>query len=181
MLARIILNKKGMTITETCLTDEIGFAIVEMYVVMAVMAIIASISIPNMTRFINRMKVDRATNALTSRLRLTRQRAIATMSNYVFDYSISQSSYWMYKDQNENWNFDRGEEFFGAYDACQKHLDITFDSDNPLPHPVAFTPKGTVIGQDGSPTYGNFVFYNTRMDTGRVMIMPSGFIKSKEE
>jgi len=160
--------------------DEIGFAIVEMYVVMAVMAIIASISIPNITRFIYRMRVNNATNALTSRLRLTRQRAITTMSNYVFDYNISQSSYWMFRDQNENWNLDSGEEFFGAYDACRGHLDITFNSDNPLPHPVAFTPKGGVIGQNGSPVYGNFLFYNARGDTGRITILPSGFIKSKQ-
>jgi len=51
----------------------------------------------------------------------------------------------------------------------------------PLPHPVAFTPKGTVIAQDENPTYGNFVFYNTRGDTGRIVILPSGFIKSKQE
>jgi len=161
--------------------DEIGFALVEMYVVMAVMAIIAGISMPNITRFINRMQVNSPTNALTSRLRLTRQRAITTMSNHVFDYNISQSSYWMYKDQNENWNLDSGEKFFGSYDACQGHLDVTFDSDNPLPNPVAFTPKGSVIAQDGSPAYGDFVFYNTRGDTGRIVILPSGFIKSNYE
>jgi Tfp pilus assembly protein FimT len=161
--------------------DEIGFAIVEMYVVMAVMVVIASISIPNLTRFINRLKVNSPTNALTSRLRLTRQKAITTMSNYVFDYNLSQNSYWMYRDQNENWSHDSGEEFFGSYEACQEHLNVTFDSDNSLPNPVAFTSKGSIIAQDESPAYGDFVFYNTRGDIGRIVILPSGFIKSNYE
>lgn len=157
-----------------------GFTVIELMAVIAVMGLIITIGMPTITQFIYRMRVMGATQALASRLQLARQMAITDKVRYVFNYDLTKGSYWVFKDDNENWVRDAGEKLVGPYVVGEESPGVFFSPAIP-PYPLGFTPQGTIINSVNSIIFGSFHFYEKRwFKKGSVLVRYSGFISTKE-
>jgi len=64
-----------------------GFTLIETMIVIAIVGILGLVSIPNMTRWLSRMRLRGATQNVVSQIDITRKMAITKMSRYCMTFS----------------------------------------------------------------------------------------------
>lgn len=150
-----------------------GFTIVELLVVVAVMAILLAIVIPNLTRFLPAQRLTSGMNQMMGELRLTRQKAIAEGNDFVV-YCPLPSDTSRYKVHNNDDNDRTPQE-----DAGEEVLILSLPSQVYFASVKAFTFKsdGTVIETDGSPASAfSIVLKARRGGEDSLSVLPSGMV-----
>jgi len=91
--------------------DRSGFTLLEIMIVMALVGVLLAATIPNFSKIIPEMKVDKAASKLAADLRMAQQRAISDMVIVRFRPEVNGERYYaQVKKQDEDitdrWSFD---------------------------------------------------------------------------
>lgn len=151
-----------------------GFTIVELLVVVAVMAILLAIIIPNITRFLPAHRLASGVNQMVGELRLSRQKAIAEGNDFVVHCPAASGDTSRYKVHNNDNNErppveDSGEEVLVLTLPSQ----VYFASEKTF----IFKSDGTVIETDGTPASAFAVVLRARRGgEDSLYVLPSGMV-----
>ena len=161
--------------------DEQGFTLIELLIVGAVMAILASVSIPAIRSYSESTGLRGEAKQLVSDIWQARQRAIASATNYSVRFDTDENSYTVFKDDGAgisenaaNGTIDAGEEVVGTrtLEGSRQLYDVDLDPENI----IVFAPRGMLK----SGTTGGYITLgddDSRHHT--IYIRPSGLCKSE--
>ena len=93
-----------------------GFTLIELGVSLAVVGMLALVSVPAMTRYIQDYRLEGASTNMIGELRLCRHRAVAESNNYVMILNPATETYSILDDDNNNGDADNGENVIGPVD-----------------------------------------------------------------
>lgn len=136
-------------------TDKPGFSLLELLIVVAAVAVLLTITMPQIGRYWQAYRLDSATQTLTSNLEFARYTAISRGSLVTISFSPAARQYEIFEDDNGNGIRETGETLRGTYS---------------LPPQVSFSGSG-LLGPPGDPTgpvpdpisfSGDRVIFNSR-------------------
>lgn len=93
-----------------------GFTLIELGVALSIFGVLAMVSVPAITRYIQDYKLDGASSNLIGELRLCRHRAVAEANNYIMILDTAAETYTIVDDDNNNGEADTGEQVVGPMD-----------------------------------------------------------------
>jgi type II secretion system protein H len=85
-----------------------GFSLMELMIIIAIMAVIATLAIPSMIGWRSRSQLQGAVGNLTSDLQIAKLMAIKESAFVVVDFP-NANSYRVFVDNDGNWSLDAGE------------------------------------------------------------------------
>ena len=121
---------------------ESGFTLIEMMVVIAVLAIVAAIAIPNFMSLLPGMRLNGAARQVMGDLMAARMNAVKQNNRFrVFFNNPGTNQYQILDDDDNDGSADTGEEIT-TKNIQDNYYDVTFSSTtNPI-----FYPRGTAYG-----------------------------------
>jgi prepilin-type N-terminal cleavage/methylation domain-containing protein len=120
-----------------------GFTLVEIAVALSVAGMMALISLPAMTKYIQDYRLDGASSNMIGDLRLCRHRAVAEANNYIMVLDAGENTYTIVDDDNDNGQADDGEQVIGPVHLPQG-LDLRNGPWIPFPNDkITLRPDGT--------------------------------------
>lgn len=135
-----------------------GFTLIELMVVVALMAILATLAAPAMSGMVNSMRLTTAVNSLFTSLLLARSEAIKRNGRAVVCKSASgdacitsggwEQGWIVFHDANNNATRDTGEVIVSRGHALQSP--IRLNGNSPLANYVSFTPMGQTAYASGA-------------------------------
>lgn len=93
-----------------------GFTLVELMITIAIIGLIAVLSVPNYQRFMHGWRLNGETQQLASALRTARSSAVMKNIDVVFSFDTDDGTYSWFEDENGNGNIDNGEYQSSEYD-----------------------------------------------------------------
>lgn len=145
-------------------TDNRGFTLVEMMIVVAVLAILAAIAAPNLKTYMAQRRVSGAARQVMTDLMGARMEA-ASQNNRFRVFFLDDHRYQILDDDNNNNTADSGEAST-TKDIQNGYYDVTFSaSADPI-----FYPRGTAYGTTVTLTNSSGSKYVTVAAAGRVKI-----------
>jgi prepilin-type N-terminal cleavage/methylation domain-containing protein len=93
-----------------------GFTLIELGVALSIFGVLAMVSVPAITSYIQDYKLDGASSNLIGELRLCRHRAVAEANNYIMILDTTAETYTIVDDDNNNGEADSGEQVVGPMD-----------------------------------------------------------------
>lgn len=115
-----------------------GFTLMEVMVVMAIIGILASISVPNFRNYMIQRRLNGATRQIMSDLMYARMQAVSQNNKFRVIFNGDGKQYTILDDNNDNDNADSGEQTV-VKNIQTDYPDVTFSSNN---NPI-FSPRGT--------------------------------------
>lgn len=122
-------------------TDNRGFTLVEMMIVVAVLAILAAITAPNLKTYMAQRRVNGAARQVMTDLMGARMEAVSQNNRFKVFFLDDHHSYQILDDDNNNNTVDGGEAST-TKNIQSEYYDVTLSaSANPI-----FYPRGTAYG-----------------------------------
>jgi prepilin-type N-terminal cleavage/methylation domain-containing protein len=141
--AREGCRQEVRTVTKQGQSTQGGFTLVELAVALSVLGVLAMVSVPAITRYIQDYRLDGASSNLIGELRLCRHRAVAEGNNYVMILNPATETYTILDDDNNNGDADHGEQVVGPVDM-PGGLDLRNGPWIPFPDDkITLRPNGT--------------------------------------
>ena len=169
-----------------------GFTLIEVVMAMAVLAILAAISIPGISHLLPNYRLKAAARGMVSNFQLAKFTAIKRNTNCAISFNqmigARTYDYVIYVDSDNDLEYDAGEEVithkcwadYGStsYDFSQGGGDgLNFvNNDDGLPS-IAFQPKGFPVNNIGGLGMGTVFLRNTNNRTTRVVVSSAGNIR----
>ncbi len=91
-----------MNNTSNPLKSQKGFTLTEVMVVLAMIAIMVSIAIPNIVEWMPRIRVNSCARELASEMHLARMTAVRENNNYLIQFNAGNNTYTIIDDDNNN-------------------------------------------------------------------------------
>jgi type IV fimbrial biogenesis protein FimT len=130
-----------------------GFSMIELMVVVAMLAVLASVAIPEMSKLIKNAKLKTATRQLVSSLQEMKFRAIKENATTVMIIDEANDKYTAFLDNNPaNWALDGSENIIAQIDLQSDDLEITSTSLNKT---LGFNGRGLLSFGAGTITITN--------------------------
>jgi len=122
-----------------------GFSMVELMVVIAILAVLATVAIPEMSALLKNTKLRTATRQLVSTLQEMKLRAIKENAVTSIAFDEINDSYKAFVDNDpadpENGVYEKGEEIIAYVDLKNDNLEITSNNSS-----FGFTSRGLLTG-----------------------------------
>jgi type IV fimbrial biogenesis protein FimT len=178
--------------------DEIGFTIIEVIVVVAIIGVIASIGIPGFSRWMPNYRLRLAVQELLSSFQLAKTTAIKRNTNCTVIFSIPSINryiniggvnyvYVVFVDSDRDLEYDAGEQVIRSRKWADYKDDVSFNTnsgtqgtnfmtnDANLPA-ISFRSNGMPISNNGLPSGGTVYFKNTNNRTMQVNLGTAGSV-----
>lgn len=81
-----------------------GFAMIELIVVAAIIAVMAAVAIPNIISWIPTIRVNSAARDLVSEMQLARMKAVSERNDYVITFDTTTNQYSIYDDGDNDFS-----------------------------------------------------------------------------
>ncbi len=157
MRENFFLNKPNVNFRIIKTGKNAGFTLIEMIIVIAIMAIISAIAVPNYITHRNNQKVTQAARQIYSALQSAKMTAIRnnTSINVLFSTGAGSSgTYQVFEDLDDNNTFNAGDEDIasGQMPAGVNMQTAAFAG---AANSTRFTPMGLTTGENGTVTVTN--------------------------
>lgn len=86
-----------------------GFTLMELMIVIAIVAVVSAISIPNIIGWFPQHRLSVATREMVSTFQMARLKAIKTNTNIVVAVNVGADTYTVFQDDSLDWVLDGGE------------------------------------------------------------------------
>ncbi len=162
--------------------NDSGFTLTELIVVIAIIAVISAIAVPNLMSWLPHHRLMTATQDLYSNFQKAKLTAIKRNTNCAVTFD--NSGYTVFMDNNEDFIQDGGEEVivqieWEGYKNISVNLsDFTFDDSTGQPS-IAFRPNGLPANAGGGFASGTAKIKNSNEESMSVIISQAGSIRIK--
>jgi prepilin-type N-terminal cleavage/methylation domain-containing protein len=181
-------------------TDETGFTIIEIIVVIAIIGILAGVAIPSFSTWIPNYRFRSAGQNLYSNFQLAKITAVRRNKNCTVTFSVPESNkyitingidydYVVYvEDFPVNLEYDAGEDIIVRRSWADYDNDVSFDTtkgggdglsftsnDNGLPS-ISFRPNGMPIDNEGNISSGTVSIKNIKNRTMDINVTAAGSV-----
>lgn len=160
-------------------SGEVGFSLIEVTVVVALVGLIAAVGLPTMQEWLDRYKVRTAAEELASLIQLQRMRAVSQNTDFSIDFDASGGSYTLYQGdaatgtaiEQQARALPNGVAFSGNADPVNVPSDeMIFHADGSLNNSTATTDTIYV-----SNTLGDVFLLSINRSTGRVQVQHQSY------
>ncbi|OQY56053.1 MAG: hypothetical protein B6245_18895 [Desulfobacteraceae bacterium 4572_88] len=168
--------------------DESGFTMIELFIVIALMSIMAAFAVPNYMSWIPNYKLKTAIQEVFSNFQKAKLTAIKMNVNctVTFGQAIGDDTYdyVVYVDSDNDLEYDDGEEIIAKVDWEEKYdkvvesgsIDFGVENDNDL-ESIAFRPNGLTRNNTGGFGAGTVSLKNTNNRQTEVIVGSAGNIR----
>lgn len=137
-----------------------GFTLMELMIVIAIIAVVSAISIPNLIGWFPQHRLSVATRDMVSTFQMARLKAIKTNTDIVVAINVGADTYTVFQDDSLDWVLDGGEREW-ATRPLPPGIDITAASFGGGTS-VRFDRRGFPVDVAGNSTNGSVTFDNGR-------------------
>ena len=168
---------------------QLGFSLMELMVTLAIIAIVAAISLPNISKWRANYRLNAAARDVVANLRHAQSEA-AKRDKYctiTFNQPVGNYDYAVYVDADKDLEYDSEEILIGIRFSDYKGVELdtgegggdglTFaNNDNSRPS-VAFNSRGLPIGNGGGSGAGSIYIKNTVNSKKEIQVSTAGSIR----
>jgi prepilin-type N-terminal cleavage/methylation domain-containing protein len=163
--------------------NENGYSIFELMTVIGIIAIIASIAVPNILRWRSNSQLSRATQDLYSNFQSTKIQAVRSNTVCTIAFDTAAGNYKAFVDDDQDLTLDAGEQVirtvnWSEYPGVSLNTALGGGDGLNLSNPnnaIAFAPNGFCVNNTGALAAGTVFLRNNNKQT-QIDVTPTGSV-----